>query len=832
MHSKTILSLLILFFTLTLWQPALAQDDDDRFVPPPDGQVILPAWGMDGLKIEYQRVNVEIENQIATTRIDQLFVNQTGDWLEGMYLFPLPAGATVTELTMWVDGIAIESKILRKEEARAIYDAIVRQMRDPALLEYVGQEAIQANVFPIPARAERRIEIEYQQVLPADGGLIHYVYPQSTHLYTNLPLDEQSIRVEIGSRDAIRSLYSPSHPVADVRDGDFRAVVGFEESDVQADTDFELYYGVSPENIGLNLISYKERGEDGYFMLLAAPSVNIDPDQVVARDIILVMDTSGSMKGEKMEQAKNAARYLVNNLNSVDRFNIVAFSTGVRTFSPELAPAGDSPEVEQFINSLEAVGGTNISQSLIQAAELVDPQRPATIIFMTDGLPTEGVWETQPLLEAVNAVIPANAQLFTFGIGNDVDTLLLDTLSSTHRGTTGYVRENERIDEEMTAFFTKISTPVLANLELDFDGIIVEQMYPAELPDLFAGTQLVLVGRYRNPGPARITLTGDLNGETQTFEYADNIFRESGGDDFIPRLWATRTIGNLLTQIRVQGEKQELVDSVINLSLRYGIITPYTSFLIEEDDILRQGGTVPQPQPMPLPEVDEEMEEEAMFDDARGVVEEIREVVTEIIVEREVEVVGEAAVEEAEEVAEMSDAIIAPTQPASSPSSNQTGELVQAPMKHVGSKTFVLQGGRWIDTEYSADLPLEQVGFANSNYFGLIEQDGIFADYFALGEFVTVVYNGVAYAVVPALDDVPNIEPISIEDVAPVNDNESSEPVQFEGEVPMVSAADGSVADEPVVTDSPPTSQAFLYVSLAGLLLLIGGLVFSRLRRG
>ncbi len=830
MHSKTILSLLILFFTLTLWQPALAQDDDDRFVPPPDGQVILPAWGMEGLKIEYQRVNVEIENQIATTRIDQLFVNQTSDWLEGMYLFPLPAGATVTELTMWVDGIPIESKILRKEEARAIYDAIVRQMRDPALLEYVGQEAIQANVFPIPARAERRIEIEYQQVLPADGGLIHYVYPQSTHLYTNLPLDEQSIRVEIASRDAIRSLYSPSHPVADVRDGDFRAVVGFEDSDLHANTDFELYYGVSPESIGLNLISYKERGEDGYFMLLAAPSVNIDPDQVVARDIILVMDTSGSMKGEKMEQAKNAARYLVNNLNSVDRFNIVAFSTGVRTFSPELAPAGDSPEVEQFINSLEAVGGTNISQSLIQAAELVDPQRPATIIFMTDGLPTEGVWETQPLLEAVNAVIPANAQLFTFGIGNDVDTLLLDTLSSTHRGTTGYVRENERIDEEMTAFFTKISTPVLANLELDFDGIIVEQMFPAELPDLFAGTQLVIVGRYRNPGPARITLTGDLNGETQTFEYADNIFRESGGDDFIPRLWATRTIGNLLTQIRIQGEKQELVDSVINLSLRYGIITPYTSFLIEEDDILRQGGTVPQSQPMPLPEVDDDMEEEAMFDGAREVIEEIREVTTEIIVEREVEVVGEMAVEEAVEVAEMSDAVIAPTQPASSAPSNQTAEKRQAPMKHVGSKTFVLQGGRWIDTEYSADLPLEHVGFASDSYFDLITQAPIFADYFALGEFVTVVYNGIAYAVVLADANVPDIAPIRFDDAPSVdpadNNDQTGEPIQFEGELPVDYAV-----EEPLVTDDPPTSQAFLYISLAALFLLIGGLVFSRLGR-
>ncbi len=830
MRSKTLFSLILLFFTLTIWQPAFAQDDDSR---QPQPEVILPAWTMDGLKIEYQRVDVQIDNQIATTRIDQLFVNETNGWLEGMYLFPLPAGATVTELTMWVDGIPIESKILRKEEARAIYDAIVRQMRDPALLEYVGQEAIQANVFPIPANAERRIEIEYQQVLPADGGLIHYVYPQSTHLYTNLPLEEQSIRVEISSRDAIRSLYSPTHPVADFRDGDFRAVVGFEESDIRADSDFELYYGVSPEEIGLNLISYKERGEDGYFMLLAAPSVDIDPADVVARDIILVMDTSGSMKGEKMEQAKDAARYLVSNLNSVDRFNIVAFSTGVRMYAPELADAGqDGAGVEQFINSLEAVGGTNISQSIIDAAGLVESDRPATIIFMTDGLPTEGIWETAPLLDAVNQAIPANAQLFTFGIGNDVDTLLLDTLSSTHRGTTAYVREHERIDEEMAAFFTKISTPVLANIEIDTDGIIVEQMYPQELPDLFAGTQLVIVGRYRNPGPARITLTGDLNGEKQTFEYADNIFRESGGDDFIPRLWATRTIGHLLTQIRVQGEKAELVDSVINLSLRYGIITPYTSFLIEEDDILRQGGSVPMPEPIidGDGEFEDAVEEASMFDGARDVIEEIVEVAAEVIVEREVEFTGEQAVEEAAEVAEMADAVIAPTQVASGSRSNSANEKVaQAPIQHVGAKSFVFQNGRWVDTAFSADLPLEQIGFASDNYFDLVTAAPELANYFAVGEFVTVVFDGIAYAVVPGQGSdsvtlpVMNVRVDSEEDIIvdPVTDvSTDSEQIR----------EDVSVGN--LDTDAAPTSRGMLYVGLATVLVLVGGLAFGRLRGG
>jgi Ca-activated chloride channel family protein len=365
-----------------------------------------PVWEFNGLKIEYQRVEVTIEDQVATTHIDQLFVNDNDWMLEGTYLFPLPAGAAVSQLTMWVNGTPIEAKILDADQARQIYDEIVRQLRDPALLEYVGTSAIQANVFPIPPHDERRIEIEYNQVLPAENGLIRYVYPQSTNLYTNTPLDNQSIRVEIVSRDAIRAVYSPSHPVSISREGEFRAVAGFEDSNVAADQDFELYYSVSPEDIGLNLLSFKEQGESGFFLLLVAPTVEIDPDQVVTKDVILVLDTSGSMHGEKLEQAKEAVAFVVDNLNPGDRFNIIDFSTGVRSFARELAPVGDAGNYQSYINSLEAIGGTNISQSLLEAVAQADDSRPTTIIFLTDGLATEGIVETPLLLETVKQQTP------------------------------------------------------------------------------------------------------------------------------------------------------------------------------------------------------------------------------------------------------------------------------------------------------------------------------------------------------------------------------------------------------------------------------------------
>ena len=375
---------------------AVSAQTPDPIEPP----ILPPIWNFEGLRIDYQRVNVTIEDQVATTHIDQFFVNDN-DWiLEGTYLFPLPEGAAVSQLTMWVDGQAIEAKILEKDEARQIYDEIVRQLRDPALLEYVGTQAIQANVFPIPPRDERRIEIEYKQILPADNGLIHYVYPQSTDLYTNTPLDEQAIRVEVVSNEEIRAIYSPSHPVAINRDGDFRAVAGYEDANVTADKDFELYYTVSPENIGLNLLSYRESGQDGFFLLLVAPSVQVD--EVVAKDVILVVDTSGSMEGEKMAQAKEAALYVVEHLNPADRFNIVSFSTGTRSFAEGLVRADDAGDSRSFINSLEAIGGTNISQSLLEATGWRRKASPTRrCCWMRSSRPRRAMCVSSPLASAM-----------------------------------------------------------------------------------------------------------------------------------------------------------------------------------------------------------------------------------------------------------------------------------------------------------------------------------------------------------------------------------------------------------------------------------------------
>ncbi|MCC6791487.1 MAG: VWA domain-containing protein [Thermomicrobiales bacterium] len=589
MNRRAFISLMSLVaLSLSLLFPVLARADGLIIVEPPTCDPACPI--NEQLEVTSHKVDVTIADQVATTTIDQVFHNPN-DWVaEGTYIFPLPEGATVDKFTMIVDGEPIEAKILSAEEARAIYNEIVRSMRDPALLEYVGNGAIQASIFPIEPGGDRRIQIEYQQVLTAEAGLIRYSYPLNTERFSAAPLQNVSVRVAVESKEPVRAVYSPSHQVALDRADDFHFVAGWEDSNVIPTTDFELIYTVSQDQIGANLLSYVDpTTSEGYFMLLAAPGIDAQ-QTAIAKDVIVVLDTSGSMEGEKIEQAKQALIYVLEHLNSSDRFNVVEFSTGVRFYANELKPQSDAINAVQWASNLQATGGTDINRALLEGMNFVDPARPTYIIFLTDGLPTEGETEVGAILNNVQNSAPANVRLFAFGVGDDVDTILLDSLVQEHHGATTYVRPGERIDEAVSLFYGKVSTPVLTDVQVKLGDVIIEEIYPQPLPDIFAGTQLVVVGKYRQGGPAPITLTGNVNGQPQTFTYQDQTLVSAGGDDFLPRLWATRKIGYLLNQIRLNGENAEWVQAIVDLSVRYGIVTPYTSYLITEDDILTAQG--------------------------------------------------------------------------------------------------------------------------------------------------------------------------------------------------------------------------------------------------
>ena len=309
---KKLSVILLVVLLLALAVPAYA---DGIIIPqpPPPGR---PPFRGFPLTIKYHRVTVTIEDQVATTHVDQVFVNDAAFAVEGTYIFPLPEGATISEFAMWVEGEKFEGQLLTKEEARAIYESYVRRQQDPALLEYVGRGAFQASIFPIPPGDERRIELTYSEILTLDEGLVRYRYPLDTERFSRRPIEDVSISVDITSKEALKAIYSPSHAIAVDRQGDTRAGVGYEESDVLPDRDFELYFSVAEEEIGLNLLSYQPDDEDGFFLLLVAPKVEIEAAEVVAKDVLLVLDTSGSMRGEKIEQAKAAGALAVTRLGA------------------------------------------------------------------------------------------------------------------------------------------------------------------------------------------------------------------------------------------------------------------------------------------------------------------------------------------------------------------------------------------------------------------------------------------------------------------------------------------------------------------------------------
>jgi len=686
--------------------------------PPCDDGCPGPIRVGDQLIVKSHRVDVIIVNQVATTTIDQVYFNPN-EWVaEGTYIFPIPDGATVSKFTMIVDGQAIEAKILTAEEAAAIYDEIVRSMRDPALLQYVGQGAIQASVFPIAPGESRQVQISYEEVVTAEGGLVRYLYPLNTEQFSAQPLESVSVRVDITSADPVRAIYSPSHSVAVTQDSETHFVAGWEASNVWPSDDFELIYTVAQDQIGSNLLSYVDpiTGE-GYFMLLAAPGISAG-NAVVAKDVVIVLDTSGSMEGDKIVQAKQAVSYVLNHLNPEDRFGIVEFSTGVRFYDQQLRPATEAPAAASWVENLPATGGTDINRALLEAMAMAQTERPTYVVFLTDGLPTEGEVDSSMILSNVGAASPDNVRLFSFGVGDDVDTFLLDSLVLQENGVTSYVRPGERIDEEVSLFYSKVGSPVLTDLQLSFGDRQVQELYPNPLPDLYAGTQLVLVGTYAAGGPANVTVTGMVNGQAQTFTYEGQTLTTTpgGGNDFLPRLWATRKIGYLLTQIRLNGENQELIGAVVDLSVRFGIVTPYTSYLITEDDILTQAGR-----------------------------DRVADAEYEVQASEPQVVSGGEAVDEADAQGNMT----------SSDQAAPTADLDQFEdgnaITVVGSRTYVQQSGVWIDTTYDpSTMTTTKIVFLSDEYFALLAEHPELAEALALGDAVIAVSGGTWYEIVPA----------------------------------------------------------------------------------
>ncbi|MBI1723429.1 MAG: VWA domain-containing protein [Gemmatimonadetes bacterium] len=672
-------------------------------------------------------VRTRIEGRVASVEVEEQFRN-TGGWIaEGTYLYPMPGEAVFQNFSLWMGENEVRGEMMNAEQARGIYEEIVRRLRDPALLTLEGHGLIRARVFPIQPGETRRVVLRYTQLLQRSGDALRMRYAigsrdaGSGRGLLNEPdglRDNFRFRVTVPDADAYGTPYSPTHGITSRRSGDELLIT----LDSNATGDVELFIPVRRGLVGTSLVAHAPGGEDGYFMLLVSPP-QAEDGVALPRDLTLVVDVSGSMSGDKMEQAKAALRQAIGTLRPADRFRLISFSNRVVNFRDGFAPA--TPEnvaaARTFVDQLVADGGTNIAGALDAAlGATVAEERLPIVVFVTDGIPSVGEQAPERIAQTAGGRI-GRARIFTVGVGSDVNTYLLDRLATEGRGTAEYVAPDADVETAMGSLLGKIAHPALTNLRIEGAPVELVQTYPSRLPDVFYGEELAIFGRFRGQANGHLTVVGQRNGRTERFT-TDAAFPVSETDNaFIPRLWASRRIGELTRQIRIEGATPALVQEVRDLGLRYGILTEYTSYLVQEP--------VPIGRPM-RPDVMPNQAPSAMPAELRGGA-------------------GAAGLQtgrEAFERARASASMMGARSLAAADAAADTrlGELTEGysgarrSVRRVGGKLFVRIGNVWTDAAHQDSLRVVEVAPFSEAYFQLVRALPQLAPYLGIGDEVLI----------------------------------------------------------------------------------------------
>ena len=553
-------------------------------------------------RIKQLEIDARIRDQVASVQVTQTIVNTGNRPMEVSYCFPLPYDGAMEQMTFLVDGKEYEAKLLDAQSAREIYQAYIRKNQDPALLEWVGTGMFRTSVFPVPAGAERKVSIRFSQLLRKSDRLVDFLYPLAAAKFTSQAVESLTLRVHIECSSNLKSVYSPTHPIQVQRGDDKTATITYESKNVVPSSDFRLLFDTAPSEFGASLISYRpDEKEDGYFLLLVSPEVKADNAVLPPKTVILTLDRSGSMSGKKIQQAKQALQFVVNNLRSEDLFNILVYDSQVESFQPELQRFDEQTRKAAlgFIEGIFAGGSTNISEALSRSLKLIqDSQRPSYLVFLTDGLPTAGEKNELKICAAVKQLNLHRTRIINFGVGYDVNARLLDRIARDNFGSSQFVRPEEDLEQQVAQLYQRMSRPVMSDvklsIEVDDQGLTqaaaVNRIYPKQMLDLFAGDQMVVLGRYRAGGQATIRLTGQVAEKELRLDFPANLVSSSNDQSlaFVEKLWAMRRVGEIIDDLDLNGKNQELIDELIVLSKRHGILTPYTAFLADDTGNIRE----------------------------------------------------------------------------------------------------------------------------------------------------------------------------------------------------------------------------------------------------
>jgi Ca-activated chloride channel homolog len=545
---------------------------------------------------------VDIVDQVAVTTIEIRLKNPSRRRQEAELIMPVPEGAVIRGFTFQGAGKEPSAQVLPKEEAKRIYDQLVAKIKDPALLEFAGYNLVRSSVFPVEANGTQKVRLTYEHILPIDGNRIDYILPRSEMLDYKVPW---KVSVKIKSARPVSTIYSPSHELKEKRITSNEVLVEIAQSSCKDPGAFRLSILMQENGVTATMLSYPNpKVGGGYFLLLGGlpPKLAQKSQDAIQREIILVIDRSGSMNGEKIEQAREAALQIIAGLNDGENFNIVIYNNTVEMFSQKPVAKNDKYEkaAREYIKGIRATGGTNIHDALLETLR----QKPTEgalpiVLFLTDGLPTVGNTSEVAIRNVAMKSNPHKRRIFTFGVGVDVNAPLLEKIADETRAKATFVLPKEDVEVKVGQVFRRLSGPILAYPILEIRDANGEpaagrtrDIIPAILPDLYDGDQFVLLGQYVGEDPVTFLLRGNFLGKKKTFKFKFNFKKATTKNSFVPRLWASRKIAELIDAIRQMGADnkvakndpriKELVDEIVRLSTEFGILTEYTAFLAKE----------------------------------------------------------------------------------------------------------------------------------------------------------------------------------------------------------------------------------------------------------
>ena len=711
--------------------------------PVPSRPGPLPRPAADAVTIIASEVTVAIAGREARIDVDDRIRNAGPLTAEARWLFPLPRDAAFTGFTLWNGETALEGEMLDRDRAQAIYEAIVRRRRDPALLTLAGHGLVRSQVFPIGAGEERRVRLRTVQLLDRAGDALRFRYrlPRTDQGAGTALAAARTLTVTILDRAGdLAEPWSPTHALRAQRErGQLRVTI-----DATTGGDVELLLPRRRPLAALGHVVHAPRGEDGYAMLVVAPP-RTESTLAVARDLTLVVDVSGSMSGAKLEQARAGLRHALGTLGPRDRFRLVAFASTVREFRPgfTIADRAALEEADRFVESLRADGGTNLDAALAVALREPTPRDgPATerlpiALVLTDGLPSVGERDPEKLAAAAEGAL-GRTRVFTLGVGADVNTFLLDRLAQAGRGSAEYVAPGAAVEATLATIFRRIARPVLTDLRLVSAPVTLTLQEPAVLPDLFDGDEVVLFARYRGVGRGALVLEGLRDGRRERIAIEADFPAQHESDDYVARLWATRRIGTLTRTARLEGASDAIVREIRELGLRHGILTEYTAFLVQEPAIAVHGGPAA---PAAAPPMDRAL---------RGGVGARDAMVGDVAVQRakassEAQKVTSLAAADAEADRRL--------QELAAPSGRGRPTPV---VRRAGGRVFVARGGEWTDAAHTGSLPVVTVAPYSPAWFALARALPEFARCLAVGETLVVAGRGTSLRV--AADGVTTLD--------------------------------------------------------------------------